>query len=152
MTWLPSSPLCRTAERLNKLLWRALVGKWSKRFSSGTAISHWHSGQWNFPRLWLAAACFSKHSQQNVWRHSISFGLVYVPLQIGQVVRSLRSVKKDAIENWKIVRKRKSTKQIWLLCRVCYSEKSYDNDKSYDNGLIFSNSNPVTPRVVWHLL
>ena len=50
------SPLCRTARRLNKLLWKKLMGKRSKRFPSGKSIAAWHSGHRNFPCLWLTHA------------------------------------------------------------------------------------------------
>lgn len=89
---------CWTAKRPNKLLWRELIGNSSKQFPSGTSISSWHSGHGNFPSLWLAIACFSKHSLQKVWRQAIVLGLVYVPWQIEQVTRSLRFCKRDSIE------------------------------------------------------
>ena len=84
------SPLCRTARRLSNLLWWKLDGSLSKQFASGRSTSAWHSGQRNFPFLWLISACFFKQSQQNVCRQVIVLGSVKVSRQIAQVTCSLR--------------------------------------------------------------
>lgn len=68
---LLSSLLCRSwASKLNKFLWKTLLGKRSKRFPSGKLTAAWHSGHLNFRCLWLTLACLSKHSQQSP-RHLI---------------------------------------------------------------------------------
>ena len=92
-----TSPLCRTAWIINKLLWKKLVGNASKRFPSGKWISAWHSGHRNFPCLWLTLACFPKHSQQNVWKYIIIFGSLKVSRQIEQVTCLVRFLRKDSI-------------------------------------------------------
>ena len=94
---LLASPLCRTARRLNKLLWKKLLGKRSKQFPSGKSIAAWHSGHRNFPSLWLTLACFSKHSQQNVWKHDIILGSLKVSRQMEQVTCCLMFFKRDSI-------------------------------------------------------
>ena len=99
---LPSSVL-RTARRLNKLLWKKLVGKPSKRFSSGRSIWAWHSGQRNFPSLWLALAWFSRHWQQNVCRHDIVLGWLKVSRQIEHSRCFLRSFKRDSIASRRLL-------------------------------------------------
>ena len=93
---LPSL-LCRTASKLSNLLWWKLVSSLSKRFASGRYTSAWHSGQRNFPFLWLISACFFKHSQQNVCRQVIVLGSVKVSRQIEQVTCSLRVFSRDSI-------------------------------------------------------
>ena len=90
-------PLCRMARTLSRLLWWKLVGSLSKRFASGRSTSPWHSGQRNFPFLWLVNACFFKHSQQNVCRQVIVLGSVKVSRQIEQVTCSLRFFNRDSI-------------------------------------------------------
>ena len=91
------SPLCRTVRRLSKLLWKELSGKLSKRFLSGKLIAARHSGHRNFPCFWLPLACFSRHSQQNVWKHDIVLGSVQVSRQMEQVTCCLTFSKRDSI-------------------------------------------------------
>ena len=85
------------ARTLSRLLWWKLVGNLSKRFASGRSTSAWHSGQRNFPFLWLMSACFFIHSKQNVCRQVIVLGSVKVSRQIEQVTCSLRFFNKDSI-------------------------------------------------------
>ena len=100
MISLPS-PLCRTARRLSNLLWWKLDGSLSKQFASGRSTSAWHSGQRNFPFLWLISACFFKQTQQNVCRQAIVLGSVKLSRQIAQVTCSLRFINRDSIvKDW----------------------------------------------------
>ena len=85
------------ARTLSRLLWWKLVGNLSKRFASGRSTSAWHSGQRNFPFLWLISACFFIHSKQNVCRQVIVLGSVKVSRQIEQVTCSLRFFSRDSI-------------------------------------------------------